>query len=598
MHSWLTFFPTTKNHLSLSYIMSIIENRQTIMKNTFRLSSTQALKKLSTPLLFFLFAISGQAQEISSLSELKQHVTILADDKMEGRETGTKGEMMAAEYIIDQFKAVGVEGKGDKGSYLQAFDVLAGRLYGKNNRLQLRKESLTVERDFYALEFSGNGTAKGKLEEVGYGIVAPEDKVNDYAKKKNLAGKIFVIEVATPIDGSTPHSAIAQFTDLKYKAEVAEKKGAAAVVFINSGEGESPIPDYTKRITPLSIPVVFAIDSKRIKKQLCKEAEVAVDLIKDERTGHNVIGWIDNDAAETVVIGGHYDHLGYGAFGSLHTGKEPEIHNGADDNASGISVMIELAKQLKKDKNAKGYNYMFIGFSGEEMGLLGSSYFVNQPTIPLEQISYMFNMDMVGRIKNRTLTVHGTGTSPAWGNLIVTATPKAWALNIQSLESGVGPTDHTSFYLKNIPVLGFFSGTHSDYHKPSDDPETLNYSGMRQVQDLMYNIIMASQDMGKLEFTKTKDSQDKGGMRRFNVTLGVMPNYGYSGKGMKIDGVSEGKAADKAGFLPDDIIVKMGDLDVKDIYDYMDALGKFNPGDSTKVVVERKGEEVELDVEF
>ncbi len=549
-------------------------------------------------IIFVLFLGFVHAQPTEDFADLKKHVEILAADDMEGRETGTKGEDKAAAYIVRQFKAAGLVPKGDKGSYLQNFDVLAGKFYGNDNRLTIKDQTLKAGVDFYALEFSGNGSATGKLESVGYGIVSPDEGVNDYAKKKNLDGKIFVIETATPIDGNNPHSAIAQFTDLKHKAEVAQERGASAVIFINSGENkDTPIPDYTKKITPLSIPVIFTTKATQIKKALCKNASISTDLIADNRTGHNVVGFMDNEAENTVVIGAHYDHLGYGAFGSLHTGKEPEVHNGADDNASGVSVMIELAKSLKDNEQAKNLNYLFIAFSGEEMGLLGSNYYVSQPTISLENINYMLNMDMVGRVKNRTLTVQGTGTSPAWGNLIVKATPQDWSLNIESHESGMAPTDITSFYLKNIPVLSFFSGTHSDYHKPADDPEKLNYYGMSQVQDFIYSLILVSQSEEKLAFKKTKDSQ-KMGRQRFNVTLGVMPNYGYSGKGMKIDGVSEGKAADKAGFKPDDIIIKMGNYEVKDIYEYMDALGKFGKGDATKVVVERAGEEVELEVEF
>jgi len=555
------------------------------------------MKKIYT----FLFILStgfAFAQPSEDFADLKKHVEILASDKMEGRETGTKGEQMAADYIGEQFKLAGLMPKGDKGSFLQEFDVLAGKFYGKNNALTLKKKTLQAGADFYALEFSGNGTARGKLEAVGYGIVSPDEGVNDYAGKKNLKGKIFVIETATPINGNNPHSGIAQFTDLRHKAKVAAERGASAVIFINSGENkDTPIPDYTRRITALDIPVIFTTKTKQIKKTIRKKATISTELIADERKGYNVVAYLDNEAENTVVIGAHYDHLGYGAFGSLHTGKEPEIHNGADDNASGVSVMIELAKALKSNEQTDDLNYLFIGFSGEEMGLLGSNYYVSSPTIPLEEINYMLNMDMVGRIKNRTLTLHGTGTSPAWGNLIVKATPQDWSLNIESHESGMAPTDITSFYLKNIPVLSFFSGTHSDYHKPADDPEKLNYYGMSQVQDFIYSLILASQSEEKLAFAKTKDSQ-KQGRQRFNVTLGVMPNYGYSGEGMKIDGVSEGKAADKAGFKPDDIIVKMGDYGVKDIYEYMDALGKFGKGDKTKVVVEREGEEVELEVEF
>jgi len=551
------------------------------------------------PFIFILFInVFSHAQPEVDLEDLKKHVEVLADDKMEGRETGTKGERMAADYITEQFIAAGLIPKGDEKSYLQQFDVLAGRFYGKKNSLTIKGKNLQTGTDFYALEFSGNGTASGKLESVGHGIVSPDEGVNDYAKKKNLDGKIFVIETATPINDNNPHSAVAQFTDLKHKAEIAQERGASAVVFINSGENkDTPIPDYTKKITALSIPVVFATNATQIKKALCKNSSISTELIPDERKGYNVVGFIDNEAENTVVIGAHYDHLGYGAFGSLHTGKEPQVHNGADDNASGVSVMIELAKSLKDNEKTDDLNYLFIAFSGEEMGLLGSNYFVSQPTISLKNVNYMLNMDMVGRIKNRTLTLQGTGTSPAWGDLIVRATPSDWTLNIETHESGMAPTDITSFYLKDIPVLSFFSGTHSDYHKPADDPEKLNYYGMMQVQYFIYSLILASQSEDKLAFTKTKDSQ-KMGRQRFNVTLGVMPNYGYSGKGMKIDGVSEGKSADKAGFKPDDIIIKMGNYDVKDIYEYMDALGKFGQGDKTKVVVEREGEEVELDVEF
>jgi len=548
--------------------------------------------------LFVLSVSFAYAQPAEDFADLKKHVEILASDEMEGRETGTKGERMAADYISEQFESAGLAPKGDKGSFLQEFDVLAGKFYGKNNALTLKKKALQAGTDFYALEFSGNGTASGKLESVGYGIVSPDEGVNDYDGKKKLEGKIFVIETATPINGDNPHSGIAQFTDLRHKAKIAEERGASAVIFINSGENkDTPIPDYTRRVQSLDIPVVFTTKIKQIKKALRKKATLSTELIADERKGYNVVGFMDNDAENTVVIGAHYDHLGYGAFGSLHTGKEPEIHNGADDNASGVSVMIELAKSLNDNEKTNDLNYLFIGFSGEEMGLLGSNYFVSEPTISLENVNYMLNMDMVGRIKNRTLTLQGTGTSPAWGNLIVKATPQDWSLNIESHQSGMAPTDITSFYLKDIPVLSFFSGTHSDYHKPADDPEKLNYYGMGQVQDFIYSLILASQSEEKLAFAKTKDSQ-KMGRQRFNVTLGVMPNYGFAGKGMKIDGVSEGKAAEKGGLKADDIIVKMGDYEVKDIYEYMDALGKFGKGDKTKIVVEREGEEVELEVEF
>ena len=300
-------------------------------------------------------------------------------------------------------------------------------------------------------------------------------------------------------------------------------------------------------------------------------------------TGKNVIGFIDNKSINTIVVGAHYDHLGFGGEGSLYKSDSLKIHNGADDNASGVSLMLDLAAKLKDNNNN---NYMFIAFSGEELGLLGSNFFVKNPTIDIKSINYMINMDMVGRLNNEnTLAVYGLGTSPIFKQTIKSNNKN---FKIIENESGVGPSDHTSFYLNDIPVLHFFTGQHSDYHKPSDDSELLNYEGINLISDFIYSIISDLNDNGKLPFRETKNESQE--TPRFKVSLGVIPDYLYDGKGMRIDGVSKGKPAEKAGFQKGDIVIKLGDEEVTDMMSYMKALSKFENGDKVDVQISRKNE--------
>ena len=303
----------------------------------------------------------------------------------------------------------------------------------------------------------------------------------------------------------------------------------------------------------------------------------------EERVGHNVIGFIDNQADRTVVIGAHYDHLGMGMpMASLHTG-DPAVHNGADDNASGVAAMLYLAKRLANSP-AKKNNYLFIGFSGEELGLYGSKYFTENPTVDLNSINYMLNMDMVGRLnEDMVLAVYGVGTSPIWKDKLERLNKDNF--KIKTTESGIGPSDHTSFYLRNIPVLHFFTGQHGDYHKPSDDSQLINYDGIKEIADFMLLLIEDLDGQAKLDFTKTKDEQQKA--TSFKVTLGVMPDYVYEGEGMRIDAVLDDRPAKKAGLEGGDVIIQIGEVEVKTIYDYMEGLGKFSKGDTTDVKVKR-----------
>jgi hypothetical protein len=308
-------------------------------------------------------------------------------------------------------------------------------------------------------------------------------------------------------------------------------------------------------------------------------------------TGTNVIGYLDNQATQTVIIGAHYDHLGMGGEGSLYADGEA-VHNGADDNASGVGVMLKLAERLKD--TLEGNNYLFMAFSGEEMGLLGSNYFCKNPTIDLDKANYMINMDMVGRLReDRTLSISGTGTAPIW-NQVLNANNPGFKLVLS--ESGMGPSDHTSFYLQDIPVLHFFTGQHEDYHKPSDDFEKLNYEGMRMIGDYILTVIGELNETEKLSFRTTKNESEE--VPRFKVGLGVMPDYLFDGEGMRIDGVTEGRPAAMAGLLKGDVVIQLGDSLVTDMMSYMRALSVFEEGDTTTVKVQHKEKVVSAKLTF
>jgi len=317
-----------------------------------------------------------------------------------------------------------------------------------------------------------------------------------------------------------------------------------------------------------------------------------------EGTAQNVIGYIDNHAFTTVIIGAHYDHLGLGENGSsLDANPQGKIHNGADDNASGVAGLIVLANYFQKNKAREKSNFLFIAFSGEELGLFGSKFFTEHPTVNLSDVNYMINMDMIGRLDSKTkiLSVSGTGTTPVWENEMKSLSKGE--IKIKTDSSGVGPSDHTSFYLKDIPVLHFFTGSHSDYHKPSDDWEKINFAGEKQVLDVIIRLTQDLDPFPKLTFTATKN-KSMGSARSFKVTMGLMPSYTSSDEGLKVDGVTDGKPAQKAGIIAGDLIVQIGELPIKDIQAYMEALGKFEKGQTVPVKVKRNNELLTVTVTF
>lgn len=316
-----------------------------------------------------------------------------------------------------------------------------------------------------------------------------------------------------------------------------------------------------------------------------------------EGTARNVIGFINNHATNTIVIGAHYDHLGLGLQGgSLDANPQDKIHSGADDNASGTAGVIELARYFQTNTVSEKNNFLFICFSGEELGLYGSKYFTEHPTIDSGRLNFMINLDMIGRLDSAgRVEVSGTGTSPVWETLLKQLSSPG--LTVKTDSAGLGPSDHASFYQMKIPALHFFTGSHSDYHKPSDDAGKINYAGEVEVLNFIIKLIHQLDAEPKLAFLSTKNTS-MGQARSFKVTMGIMPNYTSDVEGLRVDGVSDGRPAQKAGLKTGDVIIQMGDLTIKNITDYMEALGKFEKGQTVAVKVKRGSDVISLNVTF
>lgn len=531
----------------------------------------------------FSFAQKISKSDKKIIKGLQSHVNYLADDKLEGRRTGTAGEKLAYEYIATQFKNAAISPVNADGNYIQEFDVPEGKQINNETAFTVNGQALVLDKEFFPVAYSSNGTVQCEV----YQSLKEKGEVWFFDLNEILAQ-----------NATNPHFDLQEA--IVKKADDYAGKGATGLIIYNSSAVEDKIKfDEKDKTANTKIPVIYLRQEAK-KKYLGDEIgmnklKLTVNLEAKKRIGHNVIGFINNNAANTVILGAHYDHLGYGEdHNSLYTGAIPMIHNGADDNASGTAALIELSKLLNSSKMRKN-NYLFIAFSGEELGLFGSKYFTDHPTINLSNVNYMINMDMVGRLNDSThgLSIGGYGTSPAWGQLM-NSTDKYFKIKFDS--SGSGPSDHTSFYRKDIPVLFFFTGTHADYHKPSDDADKINYTGELQVIKYIYNIIKAANDKDKLAFTKTRDAST--GKSTFKVSLGIMPDYTYSGNGVHVDGVSAGRAAEKAGIKTGDVLFQLGEHKFGDVETYMDALNKFNKGDATKVKLMRGKEEITLDIVF
>ena len=541
-----------------------------------------------------IVVVAQRMPDADVLDQMKYDVKYLASDLLEGRETGTEGERKAVEYIAAKFGNVGLMPYGDNATYLQTFSFKAEPVLGKSNTLQLGRKRPKAGEDWVPMPFSAAGSALGKIYKVNYGIHAPELNYDDYGDV-SLTGRIVAIAISSP-DGIHPHSKYVAHHDLFTRAEKAIAKGAIGIVFYNDdAQAEDPSLKLAAKAPVLSVPAIF-LTNKQLHELVIDNNPCAinVDIVREERTGTNVVGLLDNGRPNVVVIGAHLDHLGWGDEGSLHRG-ERAIHNGADDNASGVAVLMQLARDLAEMDEARANDYLFIAFSGEEKGLYGSNFWTKNPTVPIAELNYMINLDMVGRLDSSgAIGINGVGTSPAWEEV---SRVLVGDLKVRTTTSGIGPSDHTSFYLQDVPAIHFFTGTHADYHKPSDDEEKINYDGMFRITRYIESLITSLNDDGKVPFTKTEEVNTEN-TPRFKVTLGVVPDYLYDGKGMRIDGVTDGKPAANAGLRKGDVVIAIGALPVTDMMGYMKALGQFNKGDNAVVKVLREGKEEVVQVTF
>lgn len=548
------------------------------------------MKKLLIIVLLFTTVAQAQSKRKKRLAEekasmelvanLKAHIQYLADDKLEGRRTGTKGEQLALAYIVDQYQKIGLEPKGKQG-YVQTFEINEGKQITAATHFNVNGHELELQTEYFPLSYSAQKSVKG----------TPAMALNERGQPWFKDLKETLEENKT-----NPHFDIDEL--IRKEATAVASKGATALFVYNSSTLVDNV-QFNKNDTSLAqpIPVVF-ITKAGLKHYFFDNAasfELAlqVQIVEQKRNCSNIIGFIDNHAATTVILGAHYDHLGYGEDkNALDTGHV--IHNGADDNASGTAALIELTKSLIKS-SPKNNNYLILHFSGEELGLFGSKHWLDDPTIKITP-NYMLNMDMVGRYDtSHKLTIGGYGTSPTWGEYFSALKNDQLLIKLDS--SGSGPSDHASFYRKDMPVLFFFTGSHPDYHKATDDWQKINYEGEKNIVQFVHQLIIDNDAKGKLVFTKTRE-QAAGRSSKFKVSLGVIPDYGFSGTGMRIDGVSPGKLAEKIGLQAGDVLLQLGDIKFVDVQSYMGALGKFEKGDKTKLRVLRGKEEKTYDIEF
>ena len=586
----------------------------------------------SGPLARALDKSTSRAATRVSGERMVRHIQFLASDKLQGRRTGTPAADEAAAYIAKEFKSYGLKPASPAG-FLEPFDFIAGVKLGAQNTFRVKdstgERDLKVVDEFMPLGFSSAEIAEGDLAFLQYGISAPELQYDNY-KDVDVKGKIVMIMRGSP-DGDNPHGRFADFTqpglEVQNKTLKAREKGARGIIFVS--EEKSFSDDRLSRLRhdlnflDAGLPVV-AISSNAAKAILggqlpsqptnsLKKLTVRfkTDVVRINGKGANVAGVLKGSdprlASEYVVIGAHYDHLGLGGPESLASQPEGEVHHGADDNASGTAGLLELARSLAAERVRPKRSIVFIAFSGEEMGLLGSSAYAKKPATQMASTVAMLNMDMIGRLRKGSLFIGGVGTSPAWKPLLDKLNQKSEAgadagngsgsrFQLSFGQDGFGPSDHQSFYVRDVPVLFFFTGTHDDYHTPTDTADKINSEGQRQVVEFVREAAVAVADEPeRIAFTKVKTESRPTG-RGFRVYLGTVPNYSDQNDGMKLDGVRPASPAERAGLQAGDILVMIGKTPIRNVYDYTYALGEMRSGVEVEVVIRRDGRQMNLKI--
>jgi Tol biopolymer transport system component len=576
-------------------------------------------------------------------ADLSAHVSYLASDELEGRMTGSEGARKAADYIARRFEEAGLVPGGDDGTYFQAFEFTAGvNAAPGGNELEvaggdLADRDFELDRDFRPLSFSSNGEIEGGLAFAGYGIVLPDENSYDSYAGLDVEDKVVLVLRYSPEDAEMERrQELNHYASLRYKALTARERGARALLVLTGPRSPSagelaPLTFDTSLqgsgilAASISGEVGKALfeaagkDLEEVQAELDREnphfegtfeipdlrVSLRLELEREKKSCRNVVGLLPpsdgNDEAEYVVAGAHYDHIGHGeAGGSLaHKGEEGMIHNGADDNASGTAMVLELAAaaaQARGRGELGGRGMVFACWSGEEIGTIGSSHYLEAPAVPLERSVAYLNFDMVGRLRENRLNLQGTGSSDAWNGIIERRNVPA-GFQVKLNQDPYLPTDATPFYLKKIPVLSFFTGSHEDYNRPTDDPATLNYEGMERIGRFARNVLtdVATREERPAYVEVERKRSESGARASLRAYTGTIPDYAADDvEGLRLAGVRAGGPADKAGLQEGDIVVHFAGVEIKNIYDYTFALGGVKVGEPVEIAVLREGERMAL----
>lgn len=612
------------------------------MRRIWRMS----LRRPLTALLIFLLTctVPGLAAEpVPGLTgidatRLRAHIEYLASDALEGRLTGTAGCQKAEAYIAAQMAGIGLTPMGDNGSWFDEFSFTSGISLAPENRCTITAGAIVSElkagEDWMPMFFSPNGGLSGKVVFAGYGITAPEYKWDDYADL-DVRGKLVMILRQEPgvDDPDSPFAGrmMTRYSDPRHKVIRAREAGAAGLIIVNgpltpdgkadqfldfrqiSNFGEVGLPvfqlkrrhaDTLLASSGLSIQALQEAMETRYEPVAVTAPDgiitARIALTRKTSTSSNVVGYLKGSDPkyrdQVIVIGAHHDHLGYGGLGSGSLSADPaSIHNGADDNASGVAGVLELARAFAAEKNQLKRSICFVTFSGEELGLLGSSHFTKHPPFPIKNVVAMLNMDMIGRLNaEQALVVLGTGTAKDWPHAVDVAAA-GLPLRLTTAEDGVGPSDQTPFVAQRIPVLSLFTKAHEDYHKPSDTIEKINFPGQVAVLTFAYRVLAP---LARAEFTPVYTEVANGAdaeqgidtSRGFNIYLGTIPDYAVTDK-LILQGVREGGPGWNAGLRGGDQLLRFGTIDIRNVYDYTYALQTYHPGETVDLLVRRGAEE-------
>ena len=596
--------------------------------------SRRCLPAISALLCLFLVSASTpvpQADPTRYLNDVKS----LASPEMEGRGAGTKGLTRAEHLIEKRYKELGLQPAGAHG-YAQPFSLITGAKLKPDNSLKVEASGVTtdlkIDQDFVPFSFSLSGEVSGPVVFAGYGITADEFHYDDY-NGLDVKDKIVIVLRYEPsgFAEKSGHHGVTQHSQLITKAINARNHGAKAVIVVNGklGDGEEDLLTRFGSVSgPENVGIVFAQVKNAVADSWFQSAgkslkdlqahidaitqpasfafaesrrvSLHIDIETTHATVNNVLAWLPGQTDEYVIVGAHYDHLGYGNFDSLAPSQIGQIHPGADDNASGTAGVLELARLLAPQRGQLKRSILFMDFAGEELGLLGSAAWVKDPTRPLTKAVAMINMDMIGRIKDDKVYIGGVGTGSTFKSVLEQAQKDA-PFKIEYSAGGYASSDHTSFVSKKIPVLFFFSGLHSDYHKPSDTWDKINAPSAARLLDLVGNVavqLASASDAPAFQVVAEDKPVSGGGGGGYGPYFGSIPDFGQTENGVKFSDVKPDSPAAKAGFKAGDVLVQFGDKPIKNLYDFTDALRRSKVGDVVEVKVVRNGQPVSASVKL